>query len=426
LAGAAVVAVAAAGCGSSSKTAASSTTSGGSASSTTVGAPSTPTTGDTTGVTATTITLGQIATSTGPVPGLFQNAADGMDAYVAYINSTGGVDGRQLKVVHMDDGFNCNTYTNDLKTLSTTTFATVGTFSVIDGCGLSVLKANPSYPTIEGYILTTSLFALPNAYTPSPQPPGYPTTGAIWIKNKFPNDITHTASLYSVASKTSFDSLSSAYKAEGFKYVYTRGVGLTETNFTSDVLRMKADGVKIIDFGAVDAQDIADFIQEADQQGFHPDAIIGAQAYDENLFKYLGKSNADNLYMPLLFPLYLGQDSATNPQVALLIKWMQSTHKELPNLYGVTAWNAGSLFTTAMKTAGGTPSRVALLKALAATKSFDSNGLMPPSNPGDKKSAVCMVIAGVKNGQFVRVDPATKGFECNGTYNNITEAQATS
>jgi branched-chain amino acid transport system substrate-binding protein len=421
-----VVAVAASACGGSSTTSAS-TTSGGSSSSTAapaVTAPAGPTSGDTTGVTSTTITVGQIATTTGPVPGLFQNAADGLDAYAAYINSTGGVDGRQLKIVHMDDGFNCATHTSDVKKLAATTFAEVGTFSVEDGCAVPALKANPSFPDVEGYILTPTLFPLPNAFTPSPQPPGYPTTGAIWIKNKFPNDITHTASLYSLFSKSSFDELSSAYKAEGFKYVYTRGVGLTETNFTSDVLRMKADGIKIIDFGAVDAQDIADFIQEADQQGFHPDAIIGAQAYDSQLPKYLGKANADNLYMPLLFPLYLGQDSSTNPAVATLIKWQQSTHQELPNLYGVTGWAAGSLFVSALKSAGGSPSRVALLKALTGTKTFDADGLLPPSNPGDKKGAVCMVIAGIKNDQFVRLDPANRGFECNGTYNNITEAQA--
>ena len=63
------------------------------------------------GITSTTITIGQITTTSGPVPGLFQDSNDGLDAYVAYVNAKGGIAGHQLKVVHMDDGLDCNTYT---------------------------------------------------------------------------------------------------------------------------------------------------------------------------------------------------------------------------------------------------------------------------------------------------------------------------
>src|SRR5215469_14567938 len=43
------------------------------------------------GVTPTTITIGQIATITGPVPGLFQGAYDGLAAWAAWINANGGI-----------------------------------------------------------------------------------------------------------------------------------------------------------------------------------------------------------------------------------------------------------------------------------------------------------------------------------------------
>src|SRR3974377_2450064 len=48
------------------------------------------------GVTPTTITIGQIATITGPVPGLFQGADNGLDAWKNWVNSNGGLDGRQV------------------------------------------------------------------------------------------------------------------------------------------------------------------------------------------------------------------------------------------------------------------------------------------------------------------------------------------
>jgi branched-chain amino acid transport system substrate-binding protein len=389
-------------------------------------APSTTVAGDTTGITASTITIGQIDTNSGPFPGGAQKSFDALKAFVAYTNSRGGVDGRQLKLVQEDDGFNCNTYTNDLRGLAGSAFASVGNFALLDACGLSVLKATPTFPDIQGYVLDGALLDLPNVTAPSPAPYGYPTTGAVWIKQKFPQDIAHTASLYVAAEAASANGIASAYQAEGFVYVYKRGIAITETNFTADVLRMKAAGVRIVDLGAMGAPQVADFIGEADQQNFHPDAIVSAVAYDPSLFKLIGAANADNVYMPLAFPLFLGQDLATNPELATMTNWMDKAHPgEVPDLYAVTAWAAGDLFVQALRSAGANPTRSSFLTALDGISHFDANGLLPPTDPGQKQGATCMVVVGVNRGQFVRLDPATKGFECNGTYNHITASQAT-
>jgi len=348
-----------------------------------------------------------------------------MDAFVAYQNSIGGVDGRQLKLDFKDDGLSCTTYTNAINGLAQTTFAIAGTFSVVDSCGQKTLDANPDFPDIQAYLFSPQLYTTRNALSPSPQPPGYSTTGAIWIKNKFPNDITHTAALYSQTSKSSFDSLSSAFKAEGYDYVYTRGLGLTETNFTADVLRMKNDGVKIVDLQSTDVQDVVDFLQESAQQGFHPDAVLSAPAYDATFFKLLGNTPASNAYMPLLFPMYLGEDRASNPELNTYLTWLDKVHPgDTANIYGITAWESGVLLVQALQAAGGSPNRDALINQINKTTTFDANGLVPPTNPAAKQGATCIVMVGVSGDKFVRIDPATKGFECNGYYNHITQAQA--
>ena len=51
---------------------------------------------------------------------------------------------------------------------------------------------------------------------------------------------------------------------------------------------------------------------------------------------------------------------------------------------------------------------------------------MPSSDPGRKLSPTCMVIVGVKGHQFVRINPADKGYECNGGYFNIPLSQLSS
>ncbi|MGH9018099.1 MAG: hypothetical protein ACRDY1_10175, partial [Acidimicrobiales bacterium] len=98
----ALIAVVATACSSSPKTAstttaaATATTAGTTPSGT--GATGTPSPG----VTATSVTVGQVDDLTLPLPGLFKGAEDGTQAYFDYVNSTGGVNGRQIKLDAQD------------------------------------------------------------------------------------------------------------------------------------------------------------------------------------------------------------------------------------------------------------------------------------------------------------------------------------
>jgi branched-chain amino acid transport system substrate-binding protein len=60
--------------------------------------------GGTPGVTATTITLGGTVPITGPAA-LFGSVGRGADAYFKYVNAHGGVNGRKIKYVYLDDAY---------------------------------------------------------------------------------------------------------------------------------------------------------------------------------------------------------------------------------------------------------------------------------------------------------------------------------
>src|SRR5271165_5807518 len=57
----------------------------------------------TTGVTPTSVALGNVSIIGGPVPGLFEGAPVGTQAYLDYVNAHGGVDGRKLTLDSYDD-----------------------------------------------------------------------------------------------------------------------------------------------------------------------------------------------------------------------------------------------------------------------------------------------------------------------------------
>ena len=377
------------------------------------------------GVTASTITIGQITTTSGPVPGLFQDSNDGLDAYVAYLNANGGIDGRQVKIVRADDAFSCPTYTQELTRFSTQVFAMVGTFTLNDTCGANLLKQHPNIIDVQGSVLDPTLYSIGNIFAPTPTPPGFQTTGYLWFKNKFGSDITKYATLIGAAASANGKEEELTAESLGYKVVYSRTIGPFETNFTSDILRMKADGVKIVDLGANAVGTVANFVQQANQQGLHLDAVISAAAYDAHLFKLLGDAKlADNVvYAPLPYALYLGQDRATVPAVNTFLTWLDKAHpKETASIFSVSSWAAGTLLTQAMASAGGQVTQSSVIQALDKITSFNSNGLTATTNPGQRLGATCVVIAGVVNGQWTRVDPQS-GFLCNGTYNHIPLSQ---
>src|SRR5207244_11159909 len=60
--------------------------------------------GSTPGVTASTITIGGTVPISGPAA-LFGSVGRGADAYFKYVNAHGGVNGRSIKYVYLDDGY---------------------------------------------------------------------------------------------------------------------------------------------------------------------------------------------------------------------------------------------------------------------------------------------------------------------------------
>src|ERR1700722_5000857 len=78
------------------------------------------------GITATTVTVGSISDISAPVPGLFGGSKIGTEAYFAYINSPGGVNGRKLVLDARDSAFSSGTIANETQSIAKTDFAIVG------------------------------------------------------------------------------------------------------------------------------------------------------------------------------------------------------------------------------------------------------------------------------------------------------------
>jgi len=376
----------------------------------------------TTGLTATTVRVGNVSTLTA---GLFKGAPVGLTAYADYVNSTGGVNGRKIIVDGADDGYN-NGANNKALTQAdiANDFAMVGSFSLNDQFGATVLAANPAVPNVT-VSLSSVANNLPNAFSPSPTAGGWQLGPLAYFKNKFPSDITHAGAL--IADQPSATATWAGEKLamanQGYNVVYDPTFEITTTDFTPYVITMRQKGVKILFIEQMPENYAAAVFKALNQQNFHPAVVLGASTYSEALVADSGGAAATNgAYLEQNTSLYLGEDAASLPAVNLFLHWVQTASPGFkPDLFTMYGWISGQLFVQALKAAGQNPTRGSVLQALRSITSYSAGNLIATANPSGKVPGNCYIIGQIINGTITRIDDppvtsSTNGYRCDQPY----------
>ena len=371
------------------------------------------------GVTATTITLGNISDLSGPVPGLFEGGVNGTLAYFAYVNSQGGVYGRQLRLNVGDSQLDCGQNQNLHNQMLPKVFSFVGSFSLYDDCGARVLEQHPDVPEVS-YALSTRALRWKSYFTPSPLPKGYPTGMFSYWKSKFGDKVKHAASLAPniPSAIDSWEGIRDAARSVGWEFPYFRKFAPTEQDFTADVQRMQEQGIQIIYLSTSEVSNVAQVKQAADQQNYHP-IFIAPVAYAEDFVQLVGGPQAaEGIIGSSLYSMFFNADEARNiPAVGRFQEWMRRVNPNAPiNLFAMYSWTAAQLFVEALKAAGPRATRAGLLAQLRKVTSYSGDGVLAPRNPAGRTASQCYLLWEFHNGRFARVDSPRADYRCDGRY----------
>jgi ABC-type branched-subunit amino acid transport system substrate-binding protein len=404
----AVLAMVLAACSSTGITSTTPTTSATSSGTSGGGGPSSP------GVTASSVTVGQVDDLTSPEPSPFISARDGTKAYFAYINSLGGVNGRKLVLDSEDSTFQGGVVASDTGAEIQNDFALVGGFSILDSAEQPLIDL-AHMPDIA-LPLAVGMAKDPNVYSTLPNTVVETPLGFFkYLRSKYPQAVKKVGIIWENATPATVDiekAYESGMKSVGIRIVYDHGAGVFDTNFLPDIIHMRNAGVKM--FIGLELPDnfTATLDQQMQQQRFTPINIEG-EAYSNQLLKLAG-SAANGMYIYQDYALYLGEDAKNAPAVKLFVKWMKKIDPHatfaVESVYG---WTSAELFADALKEAGNPPTRAKLVAALNRVTLFNSGGLIPLSDPAQNIPTNCFVLAQVQNGQIKRVSPTpATGFDC--------------
>jgi branched-chain amino acid transport system substrate-binding protein len=372
---------------------------------------------DHTGLTSSTVRVGNVSSLVG---GLFKGAPVGAQAYAAYVNSNGGVFGRKIVVDSGNDQFagapNKQLTEQDVQN----DFAMVGSFSLQDNFGGTVLAQNPGVPNVT-VNLDSATAALPNSFSPNPTPDGWALGPLTYYQHKFPSIVHDTGAL--IADQPSAEGKWSAEHSAmlhlGYRVVYDPTFDISTTDFTQYVVQMRNAGVKILFLEQMPYNYAGAVFKALNAQGFHPVVVLGGSTYSNQLVPSAGGAPAiDGSYFEQGNALYLGEDASSLPSVRLFQNWVQTVSPGFaPDLYTLYGWLSAELFVQALRAAGPNPSRGSVLQALGRITSFTGGNLSGPANPAKKIPSACYLIGRVEGGKIQRlddppIDGPTHGYRC--------------
>jgi ABC-type branched-subunit amino acid transport system substrate-binding protein len=372
---------------------------------------------DRTGLTATTVRIGNVSTLLG---GLFKGALVGTQAYAAYVNAQGGVAGRKIVVDSGNDNYagapNRQLTQQDILT----DFAMVGSFSLQDNFGGAILAKNPQVPNVAVNLDETTA-ELPNSFSPAPTPSGWQLGPVTYYQKKFPSLVHDTGALIAdqPSAETKWASEKAAMTHIGYRVVYDPTFDITTSNFDQYVVDMRDAGVKILFLEQMPFNYAGAVFKALDLEDFHPVIVLGGSTYSSQLVSSAGGPSAiDGSYFEQPTALYLGSDAAYLPAVRTFQTWVQRVSPGFsPDLYTLYGWVSTQLFVQALRSAGPDPSRGSVLQALRGITSFSGGDIVGPADPAKKIPTNCYIIGRVEGGQIQRLDDPpingpTHGFRC--------------
>lgn len=363
------------------------------------------------GVTDTQVTVGNVSIMSGPVPGFGKTSQSAVRAYVNYINSQGGVCGRQLKLETADDRFDGGANRAEHERLKSRVFAFVGGLSVVDDGGAGVLQGT-NIPDV-GLSLSDARIKMANNFSTSPI--DIPDGG-----NGFIPALTYYKSQGAANGAVIWPSQPIARaRAQGYvkdmqragiNVAYTAEVAVTETNYSGHAAQIEQRNVDVL-VTTLEVAGMASLAKALKQQGYQPKfASYGPQAYGKQFLKLAGDA-AEGVTLNLAYDIFEGR--ANNKAMDNFLTWFSRTAPGTdPDFFAVLAWSATELFVTALKAAGNKVTRDAVLAELKKITKFDAGGMLASIDPAGKHWATCFVIVKVVGGKWQRVEPAGTGFRC--------------
>ena len=360
------------------------------------------------GVTADTVVFGQAAVLEGPASALGQGMRTGIQAAFDEVNKKGGVNGRKLKLISIDDGYEPDRSITATKKLieEDKVFALIGAVGTPTSAATQPIATAAHVPFIgaftgAGFLRNTKFENVINVRA------SYGAETEAWVKHLTEDlGIKKIAILYQddAFGRAGLDGVKKALDKRGMALVAEGTYERNTVAVKSALLTLKrAEPEAVVMVGAY--KPVAEFIKLARKVEFNPVFVnisfVGASA----LAKELGPDGKGVVVSQVVpFPWDASLPVVKDYQAAI----KAADAKTEPEFVSLEGYLVGRLAIAALDKAGANPTRDGLIRIIKETAKFDIGGLPmtfgPDKNEGMDKVFMTVIQA---DGSFKPVEKLT-------------------
>jgi ABC-type branched-subunit amino acid transport system substrate-binding protein len=369
------------------------------------------TAGNADGVTSSTITVGSIASLSGPIPADFAPLVDGVKAYLDMVDAAGGVDGRQIVDQHVLD--DASDPTQDLlrakQLVQDHVFAIVGVATpVFEAAGYLVQQGVPTF----GYAISPdwskgqNLFGAEGSYVDFLHPGPEPAYVAQQVGAHRVGLVYYSGVPESQEACQGFQNVLTRF---GIKVVGNLGTPAPAVDLSGEAIRLKAAGAQMV-ISCMDLSGNVLLAQALRQQQMHA-TQYWLNGYDEQaLRQYSGLMQGVYFLIPHtpfdLPPKQMARYPGMHLYLTTLAHYFP---QDSPSEVSLAGWISAATFVAGLRRLGphAAPTRSAVVAAINSMVNWTADGLVAPITWRDEHDANgpydCNVIVQVRGDAFVPV-----------------------
>jgi branched-chain amino acid transport system substrate-binding protein len=337
------------------------------------------------GVSSNSITVGSLATLSGPLSSMFGDIVYGVKAYFDMVNASGGVNGRKIDLAKVDDDTgNPTTDADDERNLvqQDHIFALVGVGSPFFSSTYLCQSGTPTF----GYVVIDNWHTCPNLFGAYGSTLDYSTgqpSLAYLAKQLNVQSAAVVAYNIAAASKDACASYIQGLQKYGVH------VGFQDLNLgyaadpTPDVQHMVAAHTDFL-LTCTDEPESLKFVQSMHQYGLNNVHTVWLTGYDRSLVAQNQSIMTNSIFslqhVPFEAPtLYPGKYPGMAQYIQVMNKYEpQWTYNDL----AIQGWINAAQFVAGLKAVGkGDLTQQKLVSAINAMKGYNADGIMPPIEP---------------------------------------------
>ncbi|RVU23028.1 ABC transporter substrate-binding protein [Streptomyces antnestii] len=348
------------------------------------------------------IVIGSVGTTSGPGGVAFAQGPRALQAWAATVNAGGGINGRKVQVIVMDDGGDASKGRSQMQELveQRKAVAIVASFTTTQ-----TMNAWRSYveqkkvPVIGGDCSTTAWNESPMLFSECPGTnsvlDGLAQVGAKYGKGKKLGALICTDSDACTHVYERFFGSGNAAKRYGLDPVYSAKISVTQPDFTAECIQARNAGVQLM-LVAGDPNTVSRVASSCSRQNFSPQFLQPGATVDGATASKPGLKNV--LAVTPVFPF---KGSSAPGSAPFTSAWSRYGDGKAPGPAAAQGWASAKVFEKAARGAGEI-TRAGLIKELTTFRGQTFDGLTVPltyvAGQGSKDTRCAFAMRGAGGG----------------------------